>query len=46
MDIAILTNQTIKQAPKAWRIGNIHTDSWGDFKTYFKFQINPVVKIN
>jgi hypothetical protein len=46
MDIAVLTNQTIKQASKAWRIGNFHTDSWSDFKTNFKFQINPVGKIN
>lgn len=21
--------------------GNFHTESWGDFKTYFKFHINP-----
>jgi hypothetical protein len=21
--------------------GNFHTESWGDFKTYFKFTINP-----
>jgi hypothetical protein len=46
MDIAVLTNQTIKQASKAWRIGNFHTDSWSDFKTYFKFQINTLGKIN
>ena len=46
MDIAVLTNQTIKQAPKAWRIGNFHTDGWGDFKPYFKFQINTLGKIN
>ena len=26
--------------------GNFHTESWGDFKTYFKFQINAEGKIN
>lgn len=26
--------------------GNFHTESWGDFKTYFKFQINSEGKIN
>ena len=46
MDIAVLTNQTIKQASKDWRIGNIHIDGWGDFKVYFKFQISTLGKIN
>lgn len=27
-------------------MGNFHTESWGDFKTYFKFQINAEGKIN
>ena len=44
MDIAYKSNY--KQAPKAWRIGNFHTDGWGDFKPYFKFQINTLGKIN
>ena len=26
--------------------GNFHTESWGDFKTYFKFHINAEGKIN
>lgn len=26
--------------------GNFHTESWGDFKTYFKFHINSEGKIN
>lgn len=26
--------------------GHFHTESWGDFKTYFKFQINAEGKIN
>ena len=26
--------------------GNFHTESWGDFKTYFKFHINTEGKIN
>lgn len=26
--------------------GHIHSDHWGDFKTYFKFQINSEGKIN
>jgi hypothetical protein len=26
--------------------GNFHTESWGDFKTYFKFYINAEGKIN
>ncbi|WP_207632706.1 hypothetical protein [Foetidibacter luteolus] len=26
--------------------GNFHTESWGDFKTYFKFHINSDGKIN
>ena len=26
--------------------GNFHTESWGNFKTYFKFQINADGKIN
>jgi hypothetical protein len=26
--------------------GNFHTESWGDFKTYFKFKINTEGKIN
>jgi len=26
--------------------GNFHTESWGDFKTYFKFHINAGGKIN
>lgn len=25
--------------------GNFHTESWGDFKTYFKFHINTTGKI-
>ena len=27
-------------------MGNFHTESWGDFKTYFKFHINAEGKIN
>jgi ketosteroid isomerase-like protein len=26
--------------------GNFHTESWGDFKTHFKFHINAEGKIN
>jgi hypothetical protein len=26
--------------------GNFHTESWGNFKTYFKFHINAEGKIN
>jgi hypothetical protein len=26
--------------------GNFHTESWGDFKTYFKFGIDPDGKIS
>jgi hypothetical protein len=26
--------------------GNFHTESWGDFKTYFKFHINAEGKVN
>ena len=26
--------------------GNFHTESWGDFKTYFKFHLNAGGKIN
>ena len=26
--------------------GNFHTESWGDFKTYFKFHLNNEDKIN
>lgn len=26
--------------------GNFHSDQWGDFKTYFKFQLNKEGKIN
>jgi len=26
--------------------GNFHTESWGDFKTYFKFHIDPSGKFN
>lgn len=26
--------------------GNFHTESWGDFKTYFKFKINAEGRIN
>ena len=26
--------------------GNFHSDQWGDFKTYFKFQINKAGKIS
>lgn len=26
--------------------GNFHTESWGDFKTYFKFHLNAEGKIN
>jgi hypothetical protein len=26
--------------------GNFHTESWGDFKTYFKFHFNAEGKIN
>jgi len=26
--------------------GNFHTESWGDFKVYFKFHINAEGKIN
>ena len=25
--------------------GHFHSDTWGDFKTYFKFQVNTVGKI-
>jgi len=27
-------------------LGQFHTESWGDFKTYFKFQLNNEGKIN
>lgn len=27
-------------------IGNFHTESWGDFRTYFKFKINEDGKFN
>jgi len=26
-------------------IGDFHSDTWGDFKTYFRFQLSPAGKI-